>query len=287
MYAPWVGVPLADAAGRVMTIGWPNGIGLNQPTNRPFAAVLDFSRDDTVRTDCLVNGASFEDLRVTPDSWTRVAYGEIITIFGRGLGPAVGLVGKLDATGTLPVELGGTSLSMSGVALPLLYVSDGQVNAIVPFQIPGGSAGSKTIRLTAGGVNLEVGVEVSRSPAFFFLGSTNFAAAIGEDGRVITRANPARPGEIVALFGTGFGLFSQNVPDGKVISLAPPWPTLEQFADLRYGDPPVKRLEILYAGPAPGLIAGVVQINARIPADAAGPLTIRTPDGSPIELPIQ
>jgi uncharacterized protein (TIGR03437 family) len=172
---------------------------------------------------------------------------------------------------------------MNGVPLPLLYVSHTQVNAIVPLQVPGGSG---TIRLIASGVNLAIGVEVaSRSPAFFQLSGEAFAAALGEDGRVITPQKPARPGEVVALFGTGFGRFSTNVADGKLISLTPPWPSLAQSTEL--SSFPVKRLEIVYAGPAPGLIAGVVQINIRVPAEATNVFTIGLPDGNVTELPVQ
>lgn len=71
------------------------------------------------------------------------------------------------------------------------------------------------------------------------------AAALNQDSSVNSSTNPAAPGSIVALYGTGFGDFRSGSPLSVRIA----------------GQPS----EILYSGQAPGLITGLWQINVRLP----------------------
>ena len=67
-----------------------------------------------------------------------VAPGQIVTIFGRGIGPETGAFASMPPeSGNLPVFLADTQVFFGGVSAPLLYVQANQVNAIVPFEMTG------------------------------------------------------------------------------------------------------------------------------------------------------
>jgi trimeric autotransporter adhesin len=68
-----------------------------------------------------------------------VAPGELISIYGLGLGPQTGVTATLDSAGMLPTSLGGTEVQFDGTAAPILYTQTGQVNAQVPYSVTPGS----------------------------------------------------------------------------------------------------------------------------------------------------
>ncbi len=74
-----------------------------------------------------------------------ISPGETIAIYGSGIGSApIGLT--LDATGKTATDLGGTEVLINGVAAPLMYASEGQVNAIVPDEV--GTVGTATVQVS-------------------------------------------------------------------------------------------------------------------------------------------
>jgi uncharacterized protein (TIGR03437 family) len=83
------------------------------------------------------------------------------------------------------------------------------------------------------------------------------------DGRLNSAQNPAAKGSIVTFYATGEGLTSPPGVDGKIA--VPPYtvPVLPVTVNID-GIP----AEIAYKGGAPGEVAGVMQINVRIPAAA-------------------
>jgi uncharacterized protein (TIGR03437 family) len=87
---------------------------------------------------------------------------------------------------------------------------------------------------------------------------------LNQDGSVNALENPAERGSVVVLFGTGEGQTEPAGQDGKIATEALPRPRLSLAVTI--GGRPA---DVLYAGGAPGLVAGVIQINARVPADLA------------------
>jgi sugar lactone lactonase YvrE len=63
-----------------------------------------------------------------------VAAGEIVSIFGAGIGPMTAAQGTLDSSGVLATEISGTRVLFDGFAAPLSYVQDTQVNTQVPYE---------------------------------------------------------------------------------------------------------------------------------------------------------
>jgi uncharacterized protein (TIGR03437 family) len=102
------------------------------------------------------------------------------------------------------------------------------------------------------------------APGIFTSGSgSGPAVIINQDGSLNSAANPAASGSVITLFATGEGLGQPAGIDGKPATAPLPKPILP--VTLNVGAIPA---EILFAGAAPGY-AGLMQINARLPRNAA------------------
>jgi uncharacterized protein (TIGR03437 family) len=219
------------------------------------------------------NGAGFQ-----PEPDNGISAGSYFSIFGVNLADAEAQLSELPG-GRLPRVLGGTGVMVNGKCAPVVYVSPTQINAQAPTDI-GGSTASIQIRTNATGDQCSTGspsppVVVPHraiAPGLFMTANGN-AAALHEDGRtVITTERPARPGEIVSLFGTGFGATEVPLPEGDLpqgINRVRATIT-GSVGGIDFGSE-----AILYAGLAPGF-PGVYQFNVRLPLTLqSGMLPIR------------
>jgi uncharacterized protein (TIGR03437 family) len=111
---------------------------------------------------------------------------------------------------------------------------------------------------------------VAAAPEAFKTGALQ-AAALNEDGTVNSENNPAKPGSIISVFGTGFGMLVPAPGDGQILSGMLPLlvEPVQVNLDLPLEGQP---LEITYAGPAPQLVAGAIQVNFRLPKDLVAPM---------------
>jgi len=231
------------------------GLPILQFNNQSFE--IDDSQPNGVFAGCIADGASFSGIDI-------FSPGEIITIFGSGLGPAKGIPFQLD-NGRVPTTLGGTRVLVNGQPAPLLYSSYGQVNAILPFSLPVVQFGSPaTIQVEVNGIAgnaLPAGFTIAASNMTLFQ-SNGFAAALNEDGTVNSPSNPAKGGSRVVLFGTGGGQTNPPSTAGEVTPLA-----LRPLLISQEVAVPTSGLlfPIEFQGAAPGLVAGVVQINVKLP----------------------
>ena len=197
-----------------------------------------------------------------------VSAGEVITLIGSGIGPPQSATLQVLASGLVGTNLSNTIVSFDSVQAPLLYAGLNQINAVVPFEVSGKSSAALTIS-HGGQVTPPILVAIApAAPAIFTQDATGVgqAAALNQDGSLNTPLNPAAPGSIVTLYLTGAG---QTNPPGLTggITGAPGSMALSTTATI--GGLPA---DVLYSGPAPGLIAGVSQVNLRIPAGASSSL---------------
>lgn len=188
-----------------------------------------------------------------------VAPGQIITIFGDGIGPAEGIQSQLDPkTGGLPTELGGVRVLIDGEPAPLFFSNSGQVNLQVPYE---------AVERTVIRIQLEFGDGVSNQVLVPVRAAKPgiFRAILNQDGSVNTAHNPARPGEVVVIFATGQGATQPGGVTGQPAPSAAPFPApvlpLKVLVDGRDA-------ERLFAGLAPGFV-GLLQVNLRIPAQTS------------------
>ncbi len=187
-----------------------------------------------------------------------LAPGEIITLIGDGIGPAFAVQPLSSPSGTI---LGGTSVLFDGTPAPLLYAGQNQINAIVPYQVAGQAVTQMQVS-SAGSVIAGFSVSVvASSPAIFTLDAsgTGQGAMLNEDSTMNSPSNPAKRGSIVVIFATGAGQTNPPGVDGQVVGVAAPLPNLPVTVSVGGIN-----CAILYAGGAPGLISGVLQVNCQV-----------------------
>jgi uncharacterized protein (TIGR03437 family) len=198
-----------------------------------------------------------------------IAPGEMITIFGSNLGPASAVTSQLDARGFVTTRLGGTRVLFDGTPGAMIVASAGQVSAIVPYGIEGLRSTAVSVEFD-GRASAQIPISVTAAvPAIFTQSSTGsgLAAVSRQNGQLVTADNPATGGEVLTLFATGEGATTPPGVDGKPAAAPLPLPRL-----------PVKILidgleaELLYAGGAPGQVAGVMQVNFVMPGGGVGQL---------------
>jgi uncharacterized protein (TIGR03437 family) len=203
----------------------------------------------------VVNAASYVGGPVAP--------GEIITIFGSDLGPSSPASLQLTPDGKYVTKvLANTRVLFDGVPAPLLYVSATQVSAVAPFSLAGKSVTRVQVEYmgrSSEAVTLPV---VAAAPGIFTVGATGKgqgAVLYWPDYKLNGAGNPARPGMTVMVFGTGGGLLQPPGEDGEIVSRVQ---RLELPVTASIGGVPAV---VSYAGSAPGLVAGVLQVNVVVP----------------------
>jgi uncharacterized protein (TIGR03437 family) len=165
------------------------------------------------------SAASFLPGPIAPNEW--------VTIMGSGLSATTA---SWQFTGTkLPVELNGVQVTVNSEPAPVSFVSNSQINFLVPADIPAGA--NAQIQVTNNGlVSPAVAVMVRQmAPGFFIIGTNTatgagYVAATHANGSligpaaIINGATPAQPGETIVLYGAGFGPASSPIPNGQVIT---------------------------------------------------------------------
>ena len=198
-----------------------------------------------------------------------VAPGEIVSVFGVGIGPETGAAGSFDAAGLLGNLLAGAEVRFDGVPAPLLYAQAAQINAQVPYTVAGAAVTHMEVWYqgrSAGALDLPV---AAAAPGIF-------AVAINQDGGTNAASAPAARGSILTLFATGEGVTDGANVSGQAAGTPYPRPVLPVILAIAGVN-----AELLYAGAVPGGV-GVLQINARVPAGFVppGPATVELSVGS-------
>jgi uncharacterized protein (TIGR03437 family) len=239
-----------------------SGMPGTPPPAKQIPVTLYVNQPANPQIDSVLSGMSFLSSGLAP--------GMIFTIFGRGLGPAAPVGGTIQADQTLAQTLGGVEVLVNGIPSPLLYVSDTQVNAIAPFALYTKNSAVVTVR-NRGLISQEVPVNVSAAvPGLFANPPIGYGpgAILNQDQSVNTHANPAAKGTVVSLFAGGDG---QALPQGidGLISSVDPTQVTHPILPVSVVIGGVPATEVLYAGGAPGLTAGALQVNVRIPTSVA------------------
>jgi uncharacterized protein (TIGR03437 family) len=159
----------------------------------------------------IVSGASFAP-GVVPGSW--------ITILGSDLAPATDFWTIVN--GQLPTQVGGVSVSVNGQPGYVEFVSPGQINLVAPDT----GAGNLQVTVTNGSATSQAFSVTSTidGPAFFLWASkyavatyTDYSYAV-KDGAIPGLATvPAKRGDVLILWGTGFGPTTPAAPVGGVV----------------------------------------------------------------------
>jgi uncharacterized protein (TIGR03437 family) len=212
-----------------------------------------------------------------------ISPGEIITIKGTNLGPVTTATATVPSSNILDKTLADTQVLFDDIAGVPLYVSDTQINVIVPYQIADRS--STNVRIVSKGLPspaLNYIVDPA-APGIFTLSATGSgqAAALNEDYSVNGPGNRVARGSIVQIFATGEGVTSPAGVDGLIVSGADQLRRPTAAVTATIGG---KAAEVLYAGSAPLSPCGAFQLNLRVPTDSpvggALPVVITVGDAS-------
>ncbi len=233
--------PWATAAGSLageLAVNWDIVFGVTPPeppSNRP----------EILLTNGVVSGAGFQ-AGLTPGSWISI-FGDNLATTTRTWNPSEIVDGKL------PTSLDGVSVNVNGQPAAVYFVSPGQINV----QAPATATGTATIVVSnAHGSSAPVTADVQTYLPGFFLLDDRYVAAIHSDGSLVNAVSPARPGETIALYGTGFGPTNPNVGTGEVFTGAAP---LTVAVSVRVG---TTEASVPFAGLTG---AGLYQINLVVP----------------------
>ena len=204
----------------------------------------------------VVNAASSKEGPIAP--------GEILTIYGTGLGPANGAGMLVNSAGLVNRSVAGTRVLFDGAAAAVLYASEGQINVVAPWGLAGKTA--TNIRAELCGIQsspLTAGVAAA-APAVFPNGVVNTL-----DNSLNPAAGASRA-DYLTLYATGGGITDGVPMDGQFSSQAA---KIVAPISVQIGG---RDAVVTYAGDAPGLVSGALQINVQIPTN--------TPTGSAIPL---
>ncbi len=227
--------------------------GLSTGTTPPAGA-------PAISANGVVNGASFQP-GVTPNSW--------VTIQGTNLAAQTDDWSHSIVNGALPTSLDGVSVSMSGKPAYVYFISPGQLNVLAP-DVPSGPI-SVTVTTAAGTSTAFSTTAAAYGPAFF-LWPESQVVATRQDFSYAAKAGtfagsttvPAKPGDVIILWATGFGPTMPLAPSGVSVpasggysTAAAPAVTINNTPATVYG-----------AALAPGS-AGLYQIAIQVPTTLA------------------
>ncbi len=225
-----------------------------------LAKITDLSpaAEPDVKLAAVANAASYGAGTVAP--------GEIVILYGAKIGPATLTKAGVTASGLLDNSTAQTQILFDGVPAPIVYVSATQSAAIVPYSVAG-KASTQVQVSYQGTKSLPLTVKVAdAAPGLFAADSTGVGpgAIYNQDNSLNAPTNPASEGQIIVLFGTGEG---QTIPagvDGRVAADVYPKPSLP--VTVTVGGQPAT--DILYYGAIPFQVAGLFQVNVRVPPGA-------------------
>jgi uncharacterized protein (TIGR03437 family) len=202
----------------------------------------------------VVNAASFAPIT------NPLAPGELFSIFGSQLANSTVQASSLP----FPKELAGVRVTVNGRDAAILSVSPGQIAAVAPYEIEGGSTAEVRVINNGRQSNVVTVYTSASAPGIFTLppGGVGQAAVLRPDYSIVSQTNPARIGETVAIFLTGLGTVDANVEPGAAGPTFPlAWTDNVEDLWVYIGE---ERANVTFAGLAPGL-GGLYQLNATIP----------------------
>jgi uncharacterized protein (TIGR03437 family) len=200
----------------------------------------------------LVSSASFQGGGIAP--------GELVSFFGHYLGPATPAYWSVSDNKAVNPNAG-VQVFFDDVAATIIYVTAGQINAIAPYEV---ANGLHTVKVVAPGgtVSTTSVSSIGSAPAVFP------SAIVNQDGTINGPSNPAPAGSYVVMYGTGLGQTTPAGVDGAVT--VSPVPRQVYAIQVSVSQNPLfsnaTSMQLLYGGPAPGLVSGVFQINAVVPS---------------------
>jgi uncharacterized protein (TIGR03437 family) len=264
--------PLVEAGDVIFHVAGnaANGNGLNTGDRiyTSFLRVDQLACNSTVRPvlRSVNNAGSFE---------RTLSFNSLVSLFGTGF-QSPGVVREAGRPeiidGKFPSQLVCVAVEIDGQMAPLTYVRPDQINAQVPTTVSLGPVSVRVIvnpgrpnelRSDAGQI-----VVSEYSPSLFTFNGTSAAAVFAGGGTPVAQpavhpaGRPARGGDLISLFGTGFGATEPVFRAGEIPAIGA---RLRDQITVTIGGVQLPPEDVSYAGTAPGAISGLYQFNVRVP----------------------
>lgn len=220
-----------------------------------------------------------------------VAPGSFVAIFGERIGQGFTVSPGLPFS----TELAGTEVIVGGKSMPLYFAADGQINAVVPYDIPANTQQQMVVRRgTAFSVPEPVTIAASQ-PAIFTQNNqgTGYGAILGvkADGTqfIVDANNRVSAGDVLVIYCAGLGTVDQPVAAGTAAPSTEPLARTVNPVTVKVGG---KDATVLFSGLAP-TYAGLYQINAVVPtgiepaAEVALTVTVDGQASPPVNIAVQ
>jgi uncharacterized protein (TIGR03437 family) len=265
-----------DVAATSASLFFPAGVALDASGNiyvadtqnnliRKLSRRTDIGRAPSLKAGKVISASQFGAFNsIAPGSWIEI-YGSDLASVQRSW------TGSDFAGTTAPTSLTGTSVSIGGQDAFISYVSGSQVNALVPSTV---APGSQTVTVTTpNGTSEPLTITVNATqggffaPQLFQINGRQYAGAFFQDGTYVlptgavqgANSRPAKPGEIITLWGTGFGSVAPDISAGQI---AYQLTSLTLPLNVYFGQIPAT---VRYAGLCPGTV-GLYQFNIEVPS---------------------
>jgi uncharacterized protein (TIGR03437 family) len=200
-----------------------------------------------------------------PRGGSALAPRSIASLYGTNLAPSTAIA---EGGAPLPFTLNGTSLWINGNAVPLFFVSPGQINFQVPR--PGVLSGTVPLTILQGAQTTEINIAIRPySPALFttnaqgtgqastvIAGTASLAAPLG----AFPDSRPAKSGDFLSIYCTGLGDVT-NLPPLGAASPSNPLAMTTTTPAVTIGGAPAP---VSFSGLAPGFV-GLYQVNVKVP----------------------
>lgn len=210
----------------------------------------------------VVNGASFGNL---------ISANSFVSVVGSGLSASTATWDSEVRGGVFPKELIGAQIRVNGLDTYPVYVSPTQINFLTPPNLFTGTIPVE-VRFGASGPTIFIAEYRSAAPGMFSIttssGKRYPVAYFANTGTLVApvgafpgaESRPARPGDIITLYGTGLGPTVTAPPLGRALTVPLAVTDLDQYG-VEIGASQIAQLD--YVGM---IYAGLYQINLTIPA---------------------
>jgi uncharacterized protein (TIGR03437 family) len=176
----------------------------------------------------------------------RISPAELISIYVPSiLAGGGGVIGAARRLSTDPTSLRGVQVTIGGIPAPIVEALSSQIYAVVPMGVTAQTAAT---------------IQVSNGPAFpVWIDSSDaqfFPGVINQDGTLNSETNPAKAASVVSFYATGWQSSFAPLTDGQIATQA-----INACASTICS---ASQGTIVYAGAAPGIVAGVTQFNLQL-----------------------
>ncbi len=195
-----------------------------------------------------------------------IAPGEVILVNGGTVGPSPTVNGVVPVTGSMATTLSSTTVTFNSTPAPILYANASQTAVVVPYEIAGSTTASVVVTYK-GQITPAFSIPVAASAPGLFTSAESGSGeivALNQDGTVNGTSNAAARGTVATFFATGDGVEDPASADGVVngdIIHAPVLPVSVTIGG--------QAAQVVFSGSAPGLLAGVLQVEVVIPTAAS------------------